>query len=177
MTSAVQAFGALLRVIERLQRPDGCPWDREQTPDSLFPYLIEEVWEAYEARQNGSAEAFLEEMGDVFYTVLFMQAITDRQALAQTIAQVVEQVTAKMIARHPHVFGQAKAHDVQEALAQWQASKRGTEDPAREERLKRTRTLLFGIVQALYRQPECLGHFEAALAACRALGVPNRAQP
>lgn len=120
MVSALSAFDELVAVVERLRAPNGCPWDAEQTHRSLVKYLIEESYELVEAIETGSREDLLEELGDVLYQVLFhadLAAHTPGEEF--DIQDVARQMTAKMIGRHPHVFGDATAHTAEEVMAVW----------------------------------------------------------
>jgi MazG family protein len=115
-------FERLLEIMRRLREPGGCPWDREQTPTSLKPFLIEEAYEVLEAIESGDGPALREELGDLLFQVVFhAQIATERGDF--TIADVVERLADKMTSRHPHVFGQATVDSPREALAQWEAIK------------------------------------------------------
>lgn len=100
----------LIAVLARLRAPGGCAWDREQTHESLVQYLIEETYELVEAIEVGSRDELIEELGDVLYQVIFH---ADIAAVSETerfdIEDVAAHMTAKMIGRHPHVFGDATA--------------------------------------------------------------------
>ncbi len=112
-------FEALLDVVETLRAPGGCPWDREQTHKSLRPYLIEEVYELVEAIDTGDYDAMREELGDVLLHVLFHTDIR-REAGDFDICDVIRQVRAKLIRRHPHVFGDTKVKGAEEVLHNWE---------------------------------------------------------
>ena len=113
-------FGDLLRVMEALLAPDGCPWDREQTHDSLKRYMIEEAYETLEAIDAGDAAMLCEELGDVLLQIVFHAKI----ASSFTIDDVIGGVCKKMISRHPHVFGSAVANTPDEVLTRWEDIKR-----------------------------------------------------
>jgi XTP/dITP diphosphohydrolase len=100
----------LIAVLERLRAPGGCAWDREQTHESLVQYLVEETYELVDAIESGSREELLEELGDVLYQVVFHSDIA-AEAGEFTLEDVAAHMTAKMIGRHPHVFGDAVARD------------------------------------------------------------------
>ena len=104
----VRRFDGLAYVIERLHAPDGCPWDREQTHESLRPHLLEESYEALEAIDSGDPARLAEELGDVLLQVLMHAAVAGRLE-EFTFADVAEQITRKLIRRHPHVFADATA--------------------------------------------------------------------
>lgn len=96
----------LVAVTARLRGPGGCPWDAEQTHESLIQYLIEESYELIDAIESGDRDAMLEELGDVLYQVLFHADIAAHTAgEGFDIQDVAEQMTHKMVGRHPHVFG------------------------------------------------------------------------
>ena len=115
-------FESLLDLMARLRGPDGCPWDREQTRDSLKPFLIEEAYEVLEALDSGRGEALLEELGDLLFQVVFHAEIAQERG-EFTMADVLEQLVAKMTRRHPHVFGDRTISSAREALSQWEAIK------------------------------------------------------
>ena len=115
-------FRELVDVVKRLRAPGGCPWDREQTPASLRPYVLEEAYEVLEAIESGRASALEEELGDLLFQVVFhAQLAAERGEFA--MADVLQRLTAKMTSRHPHVFGDAIVGTPGEALAQWEAIK------------------------------------------------------
>ena len=100
----------LLDVMRRLRGPDGCPWDREQTVSSLKPCLLEECHELLEAMDGDDAALHVEELGDVLLQVVF-QCIIREQEGAFTFDDVVRSITAKLVRRHPHVFGETEVSD------------------------------------------------------------------
>jgi uncharacterized protein YabN with tetrapyrrole methylase and pyrophosphatase domain len=115
---AGELFIELCRVIARLRAPDGCPWDREQTMRTIKPYTLEETYELLEAIDSDDNDAIQEELGDVL-----LQVILDSQIAADEgrfgILQVLRGITQKMIARHPHVFGDAQASTAAEVRQHW----------------------------------------------------------
>jgi len=121
----------LVSVVARLRAPGGCPWDWEQTHASLVKYLIEETYELVEAIEAGSPDDVLEELGDVLYQVLFHANIASTAAEdAFTIDDVAAHTTAKMVRRHPHVFGDAVASTADDVVVMWDDLKRA-EKPSR----------------------------------------------
>ena len=114
-----EEFEKLLNVVETLRAPGGCPWDRQQTHKSLRPYLIEEVYELVEAIDTEDYDAMREELGDVLLHILFHTDIR-REAGDFDICDVIRQIRAKLIRRHPHVFGDAKVKDAGEVLHNWE---------------------------------------------------------
>ncbi len=125
------ALDELVAVMERLRGPGGCPWDAEQTHESLVKYLIEETFELVDAIESGSREELLEELGDVLYQVLFHADIA-RTTLGESfdINDVAAAMTAKMVGRHPHVFGETSADTSDDVMAVWEDLKR-VEKPGR----------------------------------------------
>ena len=115
-------FRRLLRIMERLQEPGGCPWDLEQTHESLKPYMIEEAYEALDAIDRGDYEDLKEELGDVLLQVLFHSVLAARFGRFH-IDDVLRTSAAKMIRRHPHVFGEVEARTAGEVLANWERLK------------------------------------------------------
>jgi tetrapyrrole methylase family protein/MazG family protein len=115
-------FVSLLSLMARLRAEGGCPWDREQTRTSLRPYVIEEAYEVVQAIDEGSRDHLVEELGDLLFQVVFHSQL-GAEAGEFTIEDVLDQVCAKMTRRHPHVFGDSRVADSQEALAQWERIK------------------------------------------------------
>jgi tetrapyrrole methylase family protein/MazG family protein len=113
-----QAFKGLYDIVARLRAPDGCPWDREQTPLSLRSDLIEETYECVEAIGEQEPEHIKEELGDVFL-VTTMLAYMHEQEGCFSVADVLETVSQKLVRRHPHVFGNEKVKDSDEVLRNW----------------------------------------------------------
>lgn len=123
LTPAPNSLGTVLTLIRRLRAENGCPWDRKQTPRSLSVYLIEEMYELVEAVGAGDPQAVCEELGDVFFQVLFMAELFAESG-AFDLDGVVERNVAKMIRRHPHVFGETKAHTSAAVRKNWHAIKK-----------------------------------------------------
>jgi MazG family protein len=121
-TQAGAAFVRLCEVIARLRSPTGCPWDRQQTMASIKPYTLEETYELLEAIDADDNEAIREELGDVLLQVVLDAQIAADEGRFDVIA-VVEQITRKMIERHPHVFGEGGAATVDEVRAHWERAK------------------------------------------------------
>ena len=120
--SAGEKFTELVNLIARLRAPGGCPWDREQTHESLKPMLLEEAYEVIEAIDDGNDDEFIGELGDLLLQVVFHSDIASEEARF-TIADVIERVASKMIRRHPHVFGEETASTSGEVLRNWEAIK------------------------------------------------------
>ncbi len=117
------ALERLAALAARLRAPDGCPWDREQTPVSAAAYLLEEAYEAMEAIEAGSPTEAAGELGDLLFQVVF-QAQLMAEAGQADLAGIIDQVTDKMIRRHPHVFGDAAARDAGEVRQRWSEIKK-----------------------------------------------------
>ena len=135
------AFGKLCEVVARLRAPDGCPWDREQTNESLMPKLLEEAYEVADAVRSGDDDNLREELGDVILLVT-MQAQIASERGKFAIEQVLEDITAKLIRRHPHVFGDREAHDAGAVVKLWDSVKR-------DEKMHRKEHYLAGVAAAL----------------------------
>jgi len=119
----------LIAVLAKLRAPGGCAWDREQTHTSLVRYLVEESSELVEAIEDGTRPELVEELGDVLYQVLFHADIA-AEAGEFTIEDVAAHMTAKMVGRHPHVFGDAVADTADAVAVNWDVIK-ATEKPDR----------------------------------------------
>lgn len=120
-------FNDLLRIMEILRAPDGCMWDREQDHQSIRRNFIEETYEVCEAIDEQDTEHLKEELGDVLLQVVFHAQMAREEGLF-TFDDVVDGVAQKMVFRHPHVFGQARADDCAQALDTWDAQKREEKD-------------------------------------------------
>lgn len=118
-----KALEELIEVMDRLLAPDGCPWDREQSHESLQRYLIEESYEVVEAIQEGSMDKLREELGDVLLQVVFHAALAQRAGHFD-FADVATTVKDKMILRHPHVFGDLKLATSNDVLDRWEGFKK-----------------------------------------------------
>jgi len=118
----LKQFSSLVQVIKDLRGPEGCPWDLEQTHQTLIPYAIEETFELAEALENQDDSHICEELGDVlFQVVLHAQLASDRQAF--NIENVIAGITAKLVRRHPHVFAETKVNSVDDIITNWAAIK------------------------------------------------------
>lgn len=122
-------FARLVALQARLRGPGGCPWDAEQTHESLRRFLIEEAYETIDAMEKGGASEFASELGDLLLQVVF-HSILAEEAGSFTISEVIESVYTKMVRRHPHVFGSVSAKTSGEVLKNWEQIKR--EERARE---------------------------------------------
>ena len=118
-----QRFEALIEVMNQLRNPGGCPWDQEQTMESLQPYLIEEAYECLDAMERGDRKEQCDELGDLLLQIVFQSRIASEED-AFTVDDVIEAISDKMIRRHPHVFGDAQAEHADAVVTQWEQIKR-----------------------------------------------------
>jgi MazG family protein len=108
----------LVGLMQRLLGPEGCPWDREQTLETLVPYLIEETFEVVDALADRDVEGHREELGDLLLQIVFQSELRHAEGRFG-IDDVARGIVAKLVRRHPHVFGDVKAQSAEEALASW----------------------------------------------------------
>ncbi|MCB2187390.1 MAG: nucleoside triphosphate pyrophosphohydrolase [Deltaproteobacteria bacterium] len=120
---AGEALARLALLAARLRAPDGCPWDREQTVATSAAYVLEEAHEALHALEEEGPAEQAEELGDVLFQVVFQAQLAAEEGRFD-LTRVIEEVEAKMIRRHPHVFGEARAANAEEVLANWSQIKR-----------------------------------------------------
>ncbi len=168
--TAGQWFEKLVAVQARLRAPNGCPWDREQTHQSLRTYLIEEAYEVLEALESGNDAKFAEEMGDLLLQIVFHSQIA-REEGRFTVAEVIREIHDKMVRRHPHVFGKTRAKDSAEVLRNWEqikAEERRSSDNQRDSKtsdgVPKEISLLDGVSRAL---PATLEGFQLTRKASR----------
>ena len=119
---AGSSMARLVEVMDRLLAPDGCPWDREQTLETLRPFLVEETYEVLDALSRNDVKGHCEELGDLLMQVVFHAAIR-REEKAFDIDDVANGISDKLVHRHPHVFADAKAGTSAEVLRQWEEIK------------------------------------------------------
>jgi MazG family protein len=119
----LEQFTRLCEIVAKLRAPGGCPWDREQTNESLLPAVIEEAYEVVEAARTRDDTHFREELGDLLLLVV-MHAEIAAESGRFNLEQVIGQVCDKLVRRHPHVFGTSDARDSRAVLKQWEAIKR-----------------------------------------------------
>ena len=118
----MHTFDALIGIIAELRSDHGCPWDKEQTFESLKKCLADEAQEVFEAVDNKDMENLCEELGDVLLQVVLYSQIA-KEAGAFTIDDVIDGISKKMVRRHPHVFGDIEVNSPEEALALWKEIK------------------------------------------------------
>lgn len=134
-------LNGLHEIIKKLRSPEGCPWDRVQTAESLTPCISEECAELIEAIENKDEENIREELGDILMNVVFQAELAEERG-SFTLTDVVRSINEKMIRRHVHVFGEASADNPEEVLKLWDKVKAGEH---REDR----KSLLDGIAQTM----------------------------
>src|ERR1700755_35797 len=118
-------FQDLVALMSRLRSPEGCPWDREQTYETLAPMLLEEAYEAFEAveeAREGRPDNLREELGDLLFQIVFYAQVA-RERGEFTIDDVTDAIHSKMVRRHPHVFADVTVRDNEELLRNWEAMK------------------------------------------------------
>jgi nucleoside triphosphate diphosphatase len=123
----IAALERLDEIVRRLRHE--CPWDREQDARSIVPHTVEEAYELADAARRDDAEAMLDELGDVLFQVLFLSLLLEERGLGD-LGAVAEACTAKLIRRHPHVFGEAELETADQVLKQWEQIKREVEGTA-----------------------------------------------
>ncbi|MFA6431776.1 MAG: nucleoside triphosphate pyrophosphohydrolase [Candidatus Margulisiibacteriota bacterium] len=149
MSKTGQKFEEFVKIVKRLRKE--CPWDREQTFETLKPYLVEEVYEAMQAIDDKDDKRLAEELGDMLLHVV-MLAVFGEQKKSFDIGDVIDSISAKMVRRHPHVFGKGKAKDKEQVWRKWEEIKR--EEKGRERNRRDKKGMLETIpksLPALYR--------------------------
>ncbi len=137
MNTNLSGFDRLVEIMRRLRDPGGCPWDAEQTHESLKRYLLEECYEVMEAIDAGSPKMLKEELGDLLLQPIFHSAIAAERG-EFTITDVIDAICDKLIRRHPHVFGELEIKDSAAQIENWENIKR-------EEKGEERRSTLSGI--------------------------------
>src|SRR6202167_3930837 len=122
MSTTGDRFERVVSIMARLRAPGGCPWDREQTFDSIKPYTVEETYEVLEAIDNRDWPELAAELGDLLLQVLFYSEIAKEQGTF-SIDDVLDRLSRKLIDRHPHVFGDVKAETAGAVKRNWEALK------------------------------------------------------
>src|SRR6266550_8245718 len=125
---AAAGFARLVEIMARLRSPEGCPWDREQTFDTIKPYLLEETYEVMDAIDARDWEGLADELGDLLLQVVFFSQMA-QEAGHFEVADAIQAINSKLIRRHPHVFGDGDAKTSDEVLRKWDEIKAG-EKPA-----------------------------------------------
>ena len=137
--------------MRRLRSSSGCPWDREQTLDSLKPFVLEETYEALDAIDQKNYDALRQEIGDLLFEAVFLAQIC-AEAGHFTIGDAIDAVNSKLIRRHPHVFGRSAARrqvaSSEAVLKQWERLKAKEQEPTRREVLAGVPRALPGLLRA-----------------------------
>ncbi len=141
-------FEKLVEVMERLRAPGGCPWDREQTHETLRTYLIEEAYEVLDALDGGDDVKFAEELGDLLLQIVFHAEMAEEEGRFN-IVDVIREIYEKMIRRHPHVFGEKQAKDAAEVLRNWEMIKREERVAKGSAEAEKTVSVLDGVPRSL----------------------------
>lgn len=116
-------YEELRAIVARLRAPDGCPWDREQTHASLRPHLIQEAYEVIAVLDEGDTGRLPEELGDLLFQILIHSQLAE-EAGEFSMADVLSHLAAKLVRRHPYVFGDVALEGVDQAVSQWDELKR-----------------------------------------------------
>lgn len=117
-----KSFNDLVELARYLRSPEGCPWDREQSLNTVTPYIIEEAFETVQAIELKDKDEIIEELGDLFFQVIFASQIASEDGEFD-INEVIDRLHNKLVRRHPHVFGDEKAKDAEEAIKTWHKQK------------------------------------------------------
>ncbi len=128
-SSIDQAMSEFMAIVKRLRGPGGCSWDARQTPETLKTYVLEEAYELIEALDSGDPDKIREELGDLLLHLVFLSDIFQERG-EFTFLDVIRGISAKMIHRHPHVFGEEKAQTLEELRAIWRRAKEQEGKPA-----------------------------------------------
>lgn len=148
------SFKELVALVESLRGEDGCPWDQKQTPRTMLIYLLEEIYELADAIETRHVAAVKEELGDVLFHIVFMARLFEEKG-DFSIADVARGITAKMIRRHPHVFGAANVQNTEEIRQNWhkikQAEKKQLEKPSILDSVPRNMPALMRTYQLIER--------------------------
>jgi MazG family protein len=140
-------FDDLVALMARLRSPEGCPWDREQTYETLAPMLLEEAYEAFEAveeAREGRPLELRDELGDLLFQIVFYAQVAKERG-EFTIHDVTEAIHSKMVRRHPHVFGDVTVRDNEELLRNWEAMKAEEKRAAGKDKSAEDSSLLDGV--------------------------------
>ncbi len=136
-----RSFDELVALMTTLRGPNGCPWDRKQTFESLKPFIVEEAYEVVDAIDRGERHALAEELGDFLLQAVFAAELA-REEGSFDISDVITTIHEKLVRRHPHVFGNVEARDAEQVLVNWEKLKN-------EERKAENKSVLAGVPQSL----------------------------
>ena len=127
-----EAFDRRLGIVDRLRAPDGCPWDRKQTVETMAPHFIEEAYELLEAVEGGADQDMIEEAGDVLLVVAMICKIAE-EAGRFDVGDASRAIVEKLVRRHPHVFGEEQITEAEEVLGRWEAIKKAEREGKEED--------------------------------------------
>lgn len=148
IATAGRLFEDLVALQKRLRAPNGCPWDREQTHQSLRPFLVEEAYEVLDALDSNDRQKFAGELGDLLLQIVFHAELA-REAGEFDISDVIRAVHSKMVRRHPHVFGKTKARNSAQVLKNWEQIKAEERAGEPTEEKQNAESVLNGIPRGL----------------------------
>lgn len=131
MTEEIKGFDRLMNLMRRLRAPGGCPWDAEQTHESLKRYLLEETYEVFEAIDKNDPDLLKEELGDLLLQPVFHAAIAEEKGVF-TMDDVLEAICDKLVRRHPHVFGEERVKTAEEQVENWERIKKAEKGEERK---------------------------------------------
>lgn len=143
-----ERFERAVRIMEKLRAPGGCPWDREQTFDTIKPYTLEETYEVLDAIDQRDWQGLTGELGDLMLQVLFYSEMAAGEKHF-TIDDVLDRLADKLVKRHPHVFGDAKADTPKEVLRNWEALKAREKEGSGEKKTDADLSVLSGISSSM----------------------------
>ena len=161
LTLAGESLAKLIELIAHLRGPEGCAWDRAQSYDSVKGLLLEEAYEVVDAVNQRDFDGLEDELGDLLFQVVFYAQLAEEERRF-TLNDVIERLHAKLVRRHPHVFGEMRARTAEEALASWLAVKEKEREAPSGESVKRPESQLDGIPEAF---PATLEAFELGVRA------------
>jgi MazG family protein len=149
MADAGERFDELVRIMATLRSPEGCPWDREQTLGSLRPFLLEETYEALAALDHGDMAGLREELGDLLFEIVFLARLAEEGGHF-TVADAAADVGAKLVRRHPHVFGdEPRLTKAGEVIGKWEEMKAKEGKGGQGGKGAKAKTLLGGVPETL----------------------------
>ena len=131
MSETLNSLSKLIKITETLMGEDGCPWDKVQTRESLKPYLVEETYEVLEALDENDPEKIKDELGDLLYQILFHSKISSLKGEFD-FRDVIDNLSEKMVRRHPHVFKGTKLNTPDQVIGQWEEIKKKENDKANQ---------------------------------------------
>src|SRR5271170_3246080 len=137
MSTTGERFERAVQIMARLRSPGGCPWDREQTFDTIKPYTLEETYEVLEAIDNRDWPELTGELGDLLLQVLFYSQMASEEGHF-SVDDVLDRLSNKLVDRHPHVFGEVKADTPAEVLRNWEALKAAEKEKDKDQKKQTT---------------------------------------